>query len=566
MKKQILAGLSLIGIFALAACNENAGIPGTSILGSTSDASSSSSDGGSTPSASSSNSSEQFEKVETTVYMVGDSTMCEYPSNTEYYPKYGYGTQMANYFETEYVTIKNLALSGRSSYSFLSEGNYSTLKNNIQEGDYLIIGWGHNDEKYGTDTFRKADYESIDLALADEDSFQYCLYNSYVKLALDKGAFPIIASPIVRLDSNNDYSKNSGHYYTDKSGVFCGDYRKASEDVAKKYNVPFVDLTTLTKNEYQTLTYDVAKKYHRVSKGTDESQGADPSWADIDTTHINIYGANYVAYEFANELKNTSSTLKYYVKENITKPTDSILVKNSDYKWTAYASPDLANYSPSSSFVTTSEGWYGTAFGNMGGNSTSPFTAKESATGVFSVGSNNSGKGKFESGGDGFAFLFKRLEVNRNFKITADITVITAPTTKQGGFGIMLRDDCYINVTEKENVTTNFTAGGYLVNNSQDGGNAIFSRNSGKLSTVSDSAITGLPAKNSVFNVSLEKNGQSTIINVTYNNKTYTTTIMDFEYDSKDSSYMYLGFFANRGIEVKVENVVFTDNGTNTGA
>ena len=47
----------------------------------------------------------------------------------------------------------NLALSGRSSLDFLSEANYATLKNSIKAGDYLLIGFGHNDEKY-TDSDR----------------------------------------------------------------------------------------------------------------------------------------------------------------------------------------------------------------------------------------------------------------------------------------------------------------------------------------------------------------------------------------------------------------------------
>ena len=85
-------------------------------------------------------------KFSGTIYLVGDSTVCGFSDNY-YLPRYGYGTQLFNYINCEPKQINNLALSGRSSLSFLTEGNYTTLKNSIKEGDYLIIGFGHNDEK-----------------------------------------------------------------------------------------------------------------------------------------------------------------------------------------------------------------------------------------------------------------------------------------------------------------------------------------------------------------------------------------------------------------------------------
>ena len=81
----------------------------------------------------------------TTIYLVGDSTVCSFADNY-YYPRYGYGTQLGNYLADE-ATVVNLALSGRSSKSFLAEANYETLKNSLKAGDYLLIGFGHNDEK-----------------------------------------------------------------------------------------------------------------------------------------------------------------------------------------------------------------------------------------------------------------------------------------------------------------------------------------------------------------------------------------------------------------------------------
>ena len=329
---------------------------------------------------------DSFTKVNTKIFMVGDSTMCEYQTEPHYYPRYGYGTQMYKFFDSEYVTITNLALSGRSSYSFLSDSNYQTLLNSLSAGDYLVIGWGHNDEKYGTATFRNAKYDTIDQALADDTSFQRCVYDNYVKVALDKGAYPIIATPIVRADTANNYEGASAHI-TD-----YGDYRQAGIDLATKYNIPYVDLTTLTKTEYSKLGYNETIKYHDILKGTDASSGADPDWSSVDKTHINYYGATYVSYEFANALKNTDSNLKYYVNDDIAKPTIDILTKNPDYKWTPYAPVDLSAYQANGN-LASSGSWYGTSFGDIGGNPQSEgngYWAKSTSTGVYKVGQGES--------------------------------------------------------------------------------------------------------------------------------------------------------------------------------
>jgi hypothetical protein len=105
----------------------------------------------------------------TTIYLVGDSTVCSF-SDSYYYPRYGYGTQLANYLAPE-ATVVNLALSGRSSKSFITEENYQTLKSQIKAGDFLLIGFGHNDEK-SDDPLRFTDATKD---YTDESSFAYHL-------------------------------------------------------------------------------------------------------------------------------------------------------------------------------------------------------------------------------------------------------------------------------------------------------------------------------------------------------------------------------------------------------
>ena len=80
-----------------------------------------------------------------TLWVIGDSTVSSF-EDKYYYPRYGYGTMLDKYLNDN-VKVVNIALSGRSSKSYLSEPEYNTLINGMKQGDYLLIGFGHNDEK-----------------------------------------------------------------------------------------------------------------------------------------------------------------------------------------------------------------------------------------------------------------------------------------------------------------------------------------------------------------------------------------------------------------------------------
>ncbi|MCC8097318.1 MAG: hypothetical protein LIO44_01915, partial [Eubacterium sp.] len=102
-----------------------------------------------------------------TLWIVGDSTGCYYNETSRIINRNGFGMALgddaahgytAEYkvFDNENLTVQNLAVSGRSSLDFLTDSNYATLTSGWKEGDYLIIAFGHNDEK-NTDTARFTD-------------------------------------------------------------------------------------------------------------------------------------------------------------------------------------------------------------------------------------------------------------------------------------------------------------------------------------------------------------------------------------------------------------------------
>ena len=276
------------------------------------------------------------EKV--TVYMVGDSTVCNYTNDTSLaFPRNGYGMWVGNYLN-ENATVVNLALSGRSSKSFLQETNYTTLKNSISKGDYLIIGFGHNDEKI-EDATR---YTNPTGDVNDQTSFQYHLYTYYVKLAMDAGAHPILCTPIVRRHTSNNYEGSSGHVTNG------GDYAQAIVNLGAQFNVPVIHLRDLTKAYYSSLTADQTAKLHATTGKVE---------TNIDNTHLNSYGAAQVAYMFAKALSTSTSGLASYVDTSklVAPVYEDVILKNE------FAQPEPGDTTVYGKWEITTYGTYGTA-------------------------------------------------------------------------------------------------------------------------------------------------------------------------------------------------------------
>lgn len=550
-----------------------------------------------------------------TVWVVGDSTVCDYGKYDEdgnktgvtdtsyYYDRYGYATQFSEYFNTK-VTVKNLALSGRSARSFIIDenkdevknatneeklaldyndeslytANYKKLVSEIKSGDYLVIGFGHNDEKFD-DCLRFSDASKSTNTL---NSFKNILYEKYIKMAQNKGATPVLNTPIVRYTDTLDFTGKNGHKLTleDKNIAANGtttlaghsagdilDYRQAILDLGEEKNVQTIDLTTLSGNVQTELGADNAKHLHAVTKGVSTDSGKtvtpDFSASGLDETHINIFGAKMYAYEFAKALKATRCALGDYVKSNIVAPTEANdLVVNPYYEYVEYSAADWSTYEAGANFTTITEGWYGTTFGSNGG--TSKHVAKETTQGVFEVGSTTAA-GKISSTVDGFGYVFTQIPVSKNFTVsvkgTIKSTVNTTGVQEQSGFGLMLRDDCYL--PSKVDVSTNYVASGVLVQSS--GTYFNWKRESTALG-LSENTTTHAFVAGDEIEFSITRVGQTVTCVTTYNGTAYSTIYTDFDFVATDSDYMYVGMFANRGTVVTFTNLNFQITGDSQGA
>lgn len=498
------------------------------------------------------------------IYLVGDSTVCSFEDNY-YLPRYGYGTQLAEYLNVSSEQIVNLAMSGRSSKSFLTEANYTTLTSSISEGDYLIIGFGHNDEKNAeparfTDPAGAKDVENTSKGT----SFKWTLYQKYIKVATDKGATPILCTPIVRYSKDSDYTGAKAHITED------GDYAAAIKALGEETATTVVDLTALTKAEYESDNANAIYYHAHTSYVGDPKEKLDGTETPDgrDDTHINMYGAKMVAYKFATAIAQSDSSLKAHVKENISAPTirpDYIKAVNTDFKKTAYIPFNPTSYEDnllgSTTTGSTTADWYKTAMGTLGGGSKVSQYETTYADGKFSL---VTGSGsKFAGSQDGFGAAFVQISANDNFTASAHVklTGVGTSAVKQAAFGMMLRDDILIDVNDST-LASNFVAAGLITNSGVE--NAIFSRSSS--AALTKESNTSSYAVGSEYDVSIERIGQT--VNVTFadGTNTFTKTYTDFDFVARDNDYMYLCLFANRTFNVEFTNVQFEITGTSQGA
>ena len=121
---------------------------------------------------------------EITVYLAGDSTMAE--KLEEKRPETGWGEKLQQFFDSDKVKISNRAKNGRSTKTFLAEGLWQDILQNLKPGDYVFIQFGHND----------ASKEKVDRYTPPVD-YQANLVR-FVREVLDCRAHPVLLTPVVR--------------------------------------------------------------------------------------------------------------------------------------------------------------------------------------------------------------------------------------------------------------------------------------------------------------------------------------------------------------------------------
>ena len=170
------------------------------------------------------------------VFMIGDSTMANKPLDL---PERGWGMALGK-FLTDPAMVKNHAMTGRSTKSFIDEGRWAAVEAELARGDFVIIQFAHNDEKQ-EDPKRYAD--------AAKD-FRTNL-RRFIRETRAKGATPILATPVARRKFDRSGKISQTH----------GDYPAAVRAVATEEKVALLDLTTATTAWLEAAGDEPSKKF-----------------------------------------------------------------------------------------------------------------------------------------------------------------------------------------------------------------------------------------------------------------------------------------------------------------
>ena len=478
-----------------------------------------------------------------TVWMVGDSTVSSF-NDAYYYPRYGYGTQLQNYLDG-YYTVNNIALSGRSSKSFMvskddpkAESNeYKALKAGIKSGDILIIGFGHNDAKQGEDdrfTDPTGDWQT-------EGSFAKSLYDNYVKVAEDAGATAIICTPIVRR-STGEYTGTNIHITTDKTVnnklYKGGSYPNAIKKLGQDKNVNVVDLTTLTKELYESLGNAETLKLHAWTSHKDTS---------VDNTHLNIYGAKKVAYILATEIAKFSDLdIASHVKTEGKEPTEANDLKPNP----SYQIPSGDGYKPP---TEQSANWKnygifkGTVFGTVNKtiSDTRYHQLNTDADGNMHIAVLENST-KISSTDDGRAMYYYQIPAASNFTFSAKAKINTIDANGQVAFGLMARDDMFID-KKGEGILSSYVAAGTFGSGSTN----CFKRKDGVLEK--GPALGADVQAGETYNLSIVKNPDGYAC--TFGDNESQSGGYDFPLTEIDDQYQYIGMFVSRNADITFSDI-----------
>jgi len=225
----------------------------------------------------------QPNKTAKTIFITGDSTVVD----AQYEPWASWGQMLPYFFVPNEVVIANYAESGETLKAFEDRHRIDKIWNKIKSGDYLLIQFGHNDQKAGNST--KSGYRKR--------------LKEWILKAKELGATPVLVTSMNRrvFDENNKIVNT------------LDDFPDAVREISKEENVDLIDLNALSKTLFEAMGSEKAKKafVHYPANSY-------PNQPTVlaDDTHFNTYGAFELAKCVVKSIVDQNLPLKKYISTN----------------------------------------------------------------------------------------------------------------------------------------------------------------------------------------------------------------------------------------------------------
>ncbi len=211
------------------------------------------------------------------IFWAGDSTVQTNDYTT--YPQNGIG-QVFSIFLKESCSVFNHAKNGRSTKSFLDEGRLEAIKEQISEGDFLFIQFGHNDEK----SQDPARYTEPHGSFIDN-------LGILIQAARERGAYPVLITPLERRCFTDEKHLGPGEHL---------EYVKGIKEAAEKFKVPLVDLYTKSRRELEKAGEERSRGWYMYFP---EGYYPEHPAESKDNTHLRHDGAVHFAGLIAEGLR-----------------------------------------------------------------------------------------------------------------------------------------------------------------------------------------------------------------------------------------------------------------------
>ena len=202
--------------------------------------------------------------VAPTVFLCGNSTVVDQDDE----PWASWGQMIPRWF-TDSVCFCNLAESGETASTFIGAGRLKKALSMMKPGDYIIMEFGHNDQKQKQPG--SGAYYNFATAL-----------KTFVDEARLRGATPVFITPTQRRSFDSEGHIRETHE----------NYPEAMAWVAERENVPLIDLHAMTRTLFEALGVEDSKRaFVHYPAGSYPGQ----TQAFADNTHFNPYGAYQIA-------------------------------------------------------------------------------------------------------------------------------------------------------------------------------------------------------------------------------------------------------------------------------
>ena len=228
------------------------------------------------------------EKPVVTVFIAGDSTAA--PKLLEKRPETGWGEMLGQHFKDGKVRIENRAMNGRSTKTFIGEGRWQAIVDDMKKGDHVFIQFGHNDES-----------KDKGERYTPPDDYRKNLIR-FVSDVRSKGGFPVLLTPVMRRRFDKDGKFQDTH----------GEYPDIVRAVAREQEVPLIDMHR--KSEALILKYgpEGSRQLFLQLK-----PGENPNYPKgiEDNTHFSPFGAEEMAKLAVAAIRQSKIGLRKFLKK-----------------------------------------------------------------------------------------------------------------------------------------------------------------------------------------------------------------------------------------------------------